>query len=70
MTNETIKILVMVLLLGGLRTAIFVTEMPKAQLWSACQGFVEWLMASVWPVVPQLHPAIIRRHRSRRHSAD
>ena len=51
MTNETIKILLMVMLLGGLRTAIFVTEMPKS--WFVRQPLLDWMMAHLWPPVPE-----------------
>ena len=51
MTNETIKILLMVMLLGGLRTAIFVTEMPKG--WFGPQALLDWMMAHLWPPVPE-----------------
>jgi hypothetical protein len=46
MTNETIKALLMVMLLGGLRTAIFVTtEMPKSQPWLVHpQAFLDWVI--------------------------
>jgi hypothetical protein len=52
MTNETIKILLMVMLLGGLRIAIFVTEMPKAQPWSLHSAFLDWMIALFWPAMP------------------
>jgi hypothetical protein len=52
MTNETIKILLMVMLLGGLRIAIFVTEMPKAQPWSLHSTFLDWMKALFWPAMP------------------
>ncbi len=54
MTNETIKILLMVMLLGGLRMAIFVTEMPKS--WFVPQALLDWIVAHQWPPVPELAP--------------
>ena len=53
MTNETIKVVLMVMLLGGLRTAIFVTEMPKSQPWLVYQTFLDWMIALVWPAMPE-----------------
>ena len=41
MSNETIKLLLMCALLGGLRTALFFTEMPKSWLRIACRALVE-----------------------------
>lgn len=49
MTHETFKVLLMVFLLGGLRAAIFVTEIPTAQRSSLYQAFLEWMTALVWP---------------------
>jgi transposase len=53
MTNETIKVVLMVMLLGGLRTAIFVTEMPKSQPRLVYQTFLDWMIALVWPAMPE-----------------
>jgi hypothetical protein len=50
MTNETIKVLLMVMLLGGLRTAIFVTEMQKSQVERLYRGVLDWMMPPVSPV--------------------
>jgi hypothetical protein len=41
MSNATIKILLMCALLGGLRTAIFVTETPKSRLRIGYRALVE-----------------------------
>lgn len=49
MTNETIKALLMLILFGGLRIAIFVTATPKSQVWSLCIAFLDWMKLLVWP---------------------
>ncbi len=49
MTNETIKVLLMVLLLGSLRTAIFVIEMPKLQAATLYRGLLDWMMPLASP---------------------
>ena len=54
MTNETIKVLLMVMLFGGLRLAIFVTEMPKSQPWFVLHpAFLDWMVALFWPSMPE-----------------
>ncbi|MDE1937155.1 hypothetical protein [Bradyrhizobium sp.] len=50
MTNETIKVLLMVMLLGGIRAAIFVTEMPKLQAAMLYRGLLDWMMPPAQPV--------------------
>lgn len=54
MTNEAIKILLMIMLLGGLRTAMFVTEMPKP--WRVREALLDWIRAQLWPPVPDFAP--------------
>jgi hypothetical protein len=49
MANETIKVLLMVFLLGGLRTAMFVTEIPRAQWIALYHDTFEWIVALFWP---------------------
>lgn len=59
MTNESIKILVTLMLFGGIRTAIFVSEMPKSQIW------FEWLTALVSPLMPARATQRVARRRDR-----
>lgn len=62
MTNETIKILLMVMLFGGLRTAMFVTDvMPKWWPWLVQhrRAFLHWMAALLWQAM--LQPAKLRR---------
>jgi hypothetical protein len=49
MTNETIKVLLTVILLGGLRAAIFVSEMQKSQFRMYYHDLLDWMMPPVWP---------------------
>ena len=44
MTNETMKVLLMVILLGGLRAAIFVTEMQKSQARTLYRDLLDWML--------------------------
>jgi hypothetical protein len=59
MTNESIKILVTLMLFGGIRTAICVSEMPKSQIW------FELLTALVSPVMPERAMQRVVRRRDR-----
>jgi hypothetical protein len=59
MTNESIKILVTLMLFGGIRTAICVSEMPKSRIW------FEWLTALVSPVMPARAMQRVARRRDR-----
>jgi hypothetical protein len=59
MTNEAIKVLLMVMLLGGLRAAIFTTEeMPKWQplLAQYRQAFLEWMNVVSSAISPRQMP--------------
>lgn len=49
MANETIKVLMMVCLLGGIRTAMFVSEVSEAQWRMLSQTYLDWLAALAWP---------------------
>ena len=49
MANETIKVLLMVCLLGGIRTAMFVSEVTEAQWRMLSQTYLDWLAAFAWP---------------------
>lgn len=66
MTNESIKILLMIMLLAGLRTAIFATETRKSQ--PGYRVFLDWMMAVVWSALAlpnrALQPIVIRRESS------
>ena len=53
MTNELIKALLMIMLYGGFRTAIFVSDMLKSQPSVGYQAFLERLTALVWPANPE-----------------
>jgi hypothetical protein len=67
MTNESIKVLLMVILLGGLRTAISGAEPPKSESWLGHKARLDWLRALVWPAMPQHAPQrIVARRNSRR----
>ena len=57
MTNETIKVLLMVMLLGGIRAAIFVTEMPKLQVETFYRRLLDWMMPPAEPVGSHWHHA-------------
>lgn len=57
MTNETIKVLLMIMLLGGIRAAIFVTEMPKLQAAMLYRGLLDWMMPPAEPVGSHWHHA-------------
>jgi hypothetical protein len=69
MTSETIKILLMILLWGGLRTAIFVMEKPSSRAWSLYQALLEWVTMAVWPAVPAPRRVIVKRDAQRRRGA-
>jgi hypothetical protein len=60
------KVLLMVLLLGGLRTAIFVTEMPKARSRPEHGVVLDWLMAMLWPAMPEQARQPVRQRRDNR----
>ncbi|MGZ5872604.1 MAG: hypothetical protein ACXWKP_10895 [Bradyrhizobium sp.] len=70
MTNESIKTLLMIMLFGGLRTLIFVMEIPKSQLWLGCQALLDWLKLLAWPAMAlpdrALQPIFLRHKSSRR----
>jgi hypothetical protein len=52
MTNESIKILLILVLLGSIRTAIFFSEMPTSRSHLGYEMLLAWLTALVWPVMP------------------
>ncbi len=60
MTNETIKVLLMIMLLGGIRAAIFVTEMPKLQVETFYRRLLDWMMPPATPARLSLAPRISR----------
>lgn len=49
MASETIKVLLMVSLFGGLRTAMFVSEIPKSQWLALYHEALDGIAALVWP---------------------
>ncbi len=46
MTNESVKVLLMIMLLASLRTTIFITERPRS--WLGHKILLDRLMAPVW----------------------
>ncbi|MDE2065021.1 MAG: hypothetical protein KGJ00_21670 [Bradyrhizobium sp.] len=60
MTNETIKVLLMIMLLGGIRAAIFATEMPKLQAAMLYRGLLDWMMPPAAPARLSLAPRLNR----------
>jgi hypothetical protein len=51
MANETVKVLLMVMLLGGIRTAMFVADISAAQWQSASRACLDWLAALLSPAM-------------------
>ncbi len=70
MTNVSIKVLLMIMLLAGLRTAIFVTGTRKFQSMSGYRVLFDWMMALVWSAMAlpdrALQPIVITRESAKR----
>lgn len=70
MTNKSIKVLLMIMLLAGLRTTIFVTGTRKSQPRSGYRVLLDRIMALVWSAMAlpgrALQPIVIRRESSKR----
>jgi hypothetical protein len=69
MTNESIKALLMITLYGGVRTAIFVSDMLKSRPPARYQVFLERLTALIWPAHPERAMQRVARTRHRTVSA-
>ncbi|HET7888765.1 MAG TPA: hypothetical protein VFL62_21280 [Bradyrhizobium sp.] len=55
MTNETTKVLLILVLFGGLRAAIFATDIGTARIGMRCRQFFDWMMPLVWPARSHHH---------------
>lgn len=68
MTNESIKVLLIFMLFGSIRTAIFVSVLPKSQLRSSYHALLEWLTAWISPATPEraTQRVALKRDRSNR----
>jgi hypothetical protein len=68
MTNESIKALLMITRYGGVRTALFVSDMLKSRPPARYQVFLERL-ALIWPAHPERAMQRVARTRHRTVSA-
>jgi hypothetical protein len=67
--NQSIKAVLMIMLFGGLRTAIFVSDMPKSRPSVRYQALLERLTALVWPAIPECAMQRVASTRCRTASA-